>query len=747
LTAWGTGLLVFLTINLLLYTTFFTNLRGICTAVVTLPLDGCAGSTGALSYWFSQQDYARGGQPWFYYYMLLPLYEYLPLVLGVLAVFLVRPRHMFFWFCAFWFVAALLIYSWAGEKMPWMLPQITLPLVLLSGRLLGQWADAGWGRRALTPRGLGTAGLVLVASFGLLAWIGLGAAPAAGSPVLQQQVTLQRLALSVLIAAIAGGLYYLGQRWGRQVIVPGLALGGLSILGAAYVHTSLGVVYDHPDTPSEPLIYVQSSHDVVWIRDEIDRIAAQTGQGKDLKILLDNGWNDGDHEAVSWPFEWYLRDYRNRRYFTKTIDPSLNLADYPVLIARSTNLDPIQNELSQYVGTKYKLNWWFPEDYKEFAADGPGFNVGTHRIGLPSLRLDAISRTLSDPDNRLKLLKFLVYRQAPNDMGAREMYFYVHKEIPALGPAPLGGSASPTTATQALAPVPAQRDAIAQSLPDGTTVYGRASDGRPVLVDPKNAAAAPDGRIYVVEGRAARVTSFNPDGTLAASWGTPGAGDGQFNEPWGIAVAPNGDVYVADTWNHRVQHFDANGTFLGKWGRLGDTRGSATSDPGVFWGPRAIAISPQGEVYVTDTGNKRVQVFTLDGTFVHMFGGEGSDPGQFHEDVGITLDSQGNVWVADAWNRRIQELDPNGKPLAQISVPSGWDNQSITNKPYIALNAQGQIVVSVPDQGKTITFSRDGQLVSQTQLPGQGTPVGVAAGPGGKLLFADARNNVVVQTP
>jgi sugar lactone lactonase YvrE len=204
---------------------------------------------------------------------------------------------------------------------------------------------------------------------------------------------------------------------------------------------------------------------------------------------------------------------------------------------------------------------------------------------------------------------------------------------------------------------------------------------------------------------------------------------------------------VADTWNHRVQHFDANGTFLGKWGRLGDTRGSATSDPGVFWGPRAIAISPQGEVYVTDTGNKRVQVFTLDGTFVRMFGGEGSDPGQFHEDVGITLDSQGNVWVADAWNRRIQELDPNGKPLAQISVPSGWDNQSITNKPYIALNAQGQIVVSVPDQGKTITFSRDGQLVSQTQLPGQGTPVGVAAGPGGKLLFADARNNVVVQTP
>ena len=112
----------------------------------------CAGSTGALSYWLQQQDFARGGQPWFYYFMLLPLYEFVPLILGLLAIALVRPRQLFFWFCAFWFVAALLIYSWAGEKMPWMLPQITLPLILLAGRLLGQWADAGWGRRALDVR-------------------------------------------------------------------------------------------------------------------------------------------------------------------------------------------------------------------------------------------------------------------------------------------------------------------------------------------------------------------------------------------------------------------------------------------------------------------------------------------------------------------------------------------------------------------------------------------------------------------
>src|SRR5579864_4435634 len=117
---WVNGAAMFIAINLLLYTTFLTNLQGVCTALVTLPLNGCAGSTGALSYWLSQQDYARGGQPWFYYFMLLPLYELVPLVFGLLAIALVRPRQLFFWFCTFWFVAALVSCGWAGEKMAWM---------------------------------------------------------------------------------------------------------------------------------------------------------------------------------------------------------------------------------------------------------------------------------------------------------------------------------------------------------------------------------------------------------------------------------------------------------------------------------------------------------------------------------------------------------------------------------------------------------------------------------------------------
>ena len=749
--AWITGAVLFVAINLLLYTTFLTNLQGVCTALVTLPLNGCAGTTGALNYWLSQQDFARGGQPWFYYFMLLPLYEFVPLVFGLLAIALVRPRQLFFWFCTFWFFAALLIYSWAGEKMPWMLPQITLPLVLLAGRLLGQWSDAGWGRSALTPRGLATAGLIVLAMFGLLAWIGLGAAPAA-SPLAVQSVTLQRLALAILIAGVVGGLVYLWPKWGRDTVVPGIALGVLAIFGVGYIRTSLMVVYDHPDVPVEPLIYVQSTPDVPFISNEIDRIARQTGKGKDMNILLDNGWGDGDHESVAWPFEWYLRDYHNRRYYTKTIDPNVNLADYPVLIARDTNLDPIQNELTQYSCQSYKLNAWFPEDYKAFlATDVPGINIGTHRFEVPWLRFDLIGQTLSNPDNRLKLLKFLLYRQAPGDTGARGMLFCVNKEIPALGPAPLNGSAAsaPVAAAprQPAAQVSGPRDTALQTRPDGTIIYGETSDGRPALVDPKNVAVGPDGRIYVVEGKAARVTVFNADGTFATSWGGSGQGDGQFQEPWGIAVAPNGNVYVADTWNHRIQYFDPNGQFLGKWGKLGDAKGSITADQGVFWGPRAIAINSAGEVYVTDTGNKRVQVFGLDGGFKRMFGGVGDAPGQFNEQVGLTLDAQGNVWVADTWNNRIQKLSPNGDPLASIPVPSGWVSQAVTNKPYIAVDAEGRVIATFPDQGRVSIFDATGNQLKDISLPDGTSPVGVAVAPAGRLLVADARGNVVDSLP
>jgi DNA-binding beta-propeller fold protein YncE len=235
---------------------------------------------------------------------------------------------------------------------------------------------------------------------------------------------------------------------------------------------------------------------------------------------------------------------------------------------------------------------------------------------------------------------------------------------------------------------------------------------------------------------------------VAASWGRTGSGEGEFRDPWGIAVAPDGAVYVADTWNHRVQKFDAEGRFLLQWGHLADAGGQLGVEPGGFWGPRDIAISSSGNVYVTDTGNKRVQVFTPEGEFVTMFGGGGGAPGQMDEPVGIAIAADGSIYVADTWNRRVQRFDAQHQFQGSWSV-EGWEGQSVVNKPYLTVAPDGGVYAVVPERGEVVRLSPDGG-VERLRLPSGltlGLPIGIATDQAGALLVADSRNQVVVRVP
>jgi hypothetical protein len=118
---------------------------------------------------------------------------------------------------------------------------------------------------------------------------------------------------------------------------------------------------------------------------------------------------------------------------------------------------------------------------------------------------------------------------------------------------------APARSGQQSAAQPAARDAVLQTQDNGGTVYGRTADGKAVLIDPKNVAVAPDSKVYVVEGRGARVTVFNADGSFAATWGGPGQGDGQFQEPWGITV---GDRRGAGRERLRRRYLEPSGAVL-----------------------------------------------------------------------------------------------------------------------------------------------------------------------------------------
>ena len=117
-----------------------------------------------------------------------------------------------------------------------------------------------------------------------------------------------------------------------------------------------------------------------------------------------------------------------------------------------------------------------------------------------------------------------------------------------------------------------------------------------------------------------------------------------------LTVAPNGDVYVADTNNHRIQKLSRDGQSLAMWGGEGD-------GPAQFRFPQSVALDSQGMIYVADSRNHRVQRLTPQGAYSAAWGSPGSAPGQFSSPQGLAVDQQGLLYVADTDNNRVQRIN------------------------------------------------------------------------------------------
>ncbi len=269
-------------------------------------------------------------------------------------------------------------------------------------------------------------------------------------------------------------------------------------------------------------------------------------------------------------------------------------------------------------------------------------------------------------------------------------------------------------------------------------------------------AAAPDGSLYVADLRNHRIQHIAADGSVLQVWGSfadissgtaPG---GSFNEPWDVAVGKDGSVYVSDTWNHRVQKFTADGKFVKMWGYFG--QGEA---PDAFWGPRGLAVDQAGRLYVMDTGNKRVAIFDPDGNFITQFGSAGFEQGQFDEPVGIAVDADGNVYITDTWNQRVQVMAPSQDgmtytPLRTWDI-SGWEGQSLDNKPFIAVSPiNGHVFVTDPEKPRVLEFDAEGAFIRawgdySTGTDGFGLASGVTVAPDGTVWISDGANNVLLR--
>jgi DNA-binding beta-propeller fold protein YncE len=211
-----------------------------------------------------------------------------------------------------------------------------------------------------------------------------------------------------------------------------------------------------------------------------------------------------------------------------------------------------------------------------------------------------------------------------------------------------------------------------------------------------------------------------------------------FSFPSDIAIDSNGNVYVADSENDRIQKFSSSGTFITKWGSEG-------SGDGEFNNPDGIAIDAQGNVYVADSENDRIQKFSSSGTFITKWGSEGSGDGEFNNPTGIAIDAQGNVYVAAHWNDRIQKFSSSGTFITKWGSYGRGDGEFIG--PHgIAIDAQGDVYVADNENYRIQKFSSSGTFITKWGSEGSGDgefdrPFGIAIDAQGNVYVTEIHND------
>jgi YD repeat-containing protein len=244
---------------------------------------------------------------------------------------------------------------------------------------------------------------------------------------------------------------------------------------------------------------------------------------------------------------------------------------------------------------------------------------------------------------------------------------------------------------------------------------------------------APNGDVVIGDGEADAVKIFNKDGDFVRQFGSAGSGPGQFMTITEVDVDPEGNIWVADSQADRIQLFSADGDFVAQFGSpgTGAQQFQLNNNSG-------IAADGHGRVWVADPENSRLERWFASNfpNFLHSanFGSNGTADGQFKIPADVATDSQGNVWVLDRGNGRVQKLGPDGQFISKFG------EGKLETPSAIALDAAGNIVIS--EYGRVQKFSPQGQLLTKFGSWGSAEGLinlttGIAVGIDGSIWVSD----------
>jgi uncharacterized protein (TIGR03663 family) len=754
---WLVASLIFHALFAFFYTTVFTNIQGLATGMVY-----------SLEYWLEQQGERRGSQPQYYYLLvIMPFYEFLPVIGGALAMIAgmvvfwrqrraedepldaeaeisdttadesadsveefiskrKRKRSLaealplveipFLLFMAWWAVFNLLAYTLAGEKMPWLGTHMTVPLIFLTawyfGRILDRFdlrqftVNNGWLYAILLP-------FLIVALFQLFgAYLG-GQAPFQGNSSREQNWTNGWLAALGISALLLYFVLRLVQSTGWPHLRHMVAAAIFSILAVITFRSAWMASFVNYDLPNEYLVYAHGGTGNTLIAEQIRELSERTTGGTSLQFAYGN--------RVSWPGSWYFRNFEGARFYGDR--PTRQLLDevQAVVLDRDerATVEPLLGD--QFIRFDYVRMTWPMQDYFDLNAarinnlldfDTQNQTAGATRRGVFDIWWQrdyeryamAVGRS---PD---------VYDYS--NWPVRDVvHFYVRRDIAAQ--VWQYGTGDLVVAETEVNQCAANWTPLQASLIFDTSQHP--------LIRPIDLDVTDEGRVYIAEegipdsDSGHRISVFTTEGEFVTTFGQAGMraefGTGPyFNRPHSVAVAPDGRIYVVDTWNYRVSVFSSDYEYLTSWGEPLSIGPDAPVQPvGGFWGPREAAIDDRGYIYVADTGNERVRVYTLDGTYVDDIGmlpdlTGGSLPGLLDEPTGVVIDPGGSIYVADTFNRRVSVFNPDFSFQRSFDV-RGWSAE-MALRPYMALDSASDLLyIADPDVGLILVYDTAGNCI------------------------------------
>ena len=217
-------------------------------------------------------------------------------------------------------------------------------------------------------------------------------------------------------------------------------------------------------------------------------------------------------------------------------------------------------------------------------------------------------------------------------------------------------------------------------------------ENKACLESPFGVALCNDNTVLVTScGDYHRVRRFTLDGQFTSSVGARYGRDHlQFNGPWSIATNPTNDkVYVCDKYNHRIQVLNSDFTFSSTIGT-----GSRGSTLGEFNEPSDVAVNKDGNIFVADSGNNRIQVFSPSGEFIRQFQELGPEMGELEEPTSMCINRE-TVYVLDCDKRRLSTFDTKGNYIKSYFGTKGGDKPEELNSAYgIAVDKEGYVYIS-----------------------------------------------------